>query len=113
MREFFPTAPATIGRIFYVSQQGSDSGDGSAGRPFRTISRGARELRAADTLIVGGGLYRETVPLSGLKQNITVTVSLFFPTLRLSCMITRPPAGRMTSSSAPNVRSTTSFDQPA
>ena len=65
MREFFPTAPATIGRIFYVSQQGSDSGDGSAGRPFRTISRGARELRAADTLIVGGGLYRETVPLSG------------------------------------------------
>lgn len=65
MREFFPTAPATIGRTFYVSQQGSDSNDGSAAHPFRTIARGTRELRAADTLIVGGGLYRETAPLIG------------------------------------------------
>ncbi len=39
----------------------SDENDGSAGHPFRTISRAAREAMPGDRVRIHAGLYRETV----------------------------------------------------
>lgn len=45
----------------YVSKTGSDNNDGSKSRPFLTISGAAQIADAGDTVIVGGGTYRECV----------------------------------------------------
>jgi len=47
---------------FYVSKEGDDSSSGRAPvEAFLTISRGVRDLKAGDTLIVRPGVYREQV----------------------------------------------------
>ena len=46
---------------FHVSVNGSDAGDGSAARPFRTISAAAQVAQPGDTITVHGGTYRERV----------------------------------------------------
>lgn len=45
----------------HVATTGSDSADGSADEPFRTINRAAALARPGDTVIVHGGEYREWV----------------------------------------------------
>ncbi len=45
----------------HVSTTGSDEGDGSAERPFRTINRAAQLARPGDTVLVHAGEYREWV----------------------------------------------------
>src|ERR1700744_3299670 len=45
----------------HVAGDGADPADGSAGRPFRTISRAAELARPGDTVIVHAGEYREWV----------------------------------------------------
>ena len=52
------TAP---GATYEVAPSGSDSGDGSAARPWRTLKRGIEALHAGDTLLVHGGRYEEAV----------------------------------------------------
>src|SRR5262245_11670337 len=47
--------------VLHVATSGSDAADGSAQRPFRTISRAAGVARAGDTVVVHGGEYREWV----------------------------------------------------
>jgi hypothetical protein len=42
---------------YYVSLQGSDSGDGSSGAPFRTMMRAYEKMAGGDTLIVKNGIY--------------------------------------------------------
>jgi hypothetical protein len=44
-----------------VATNGAGTGDGSASRPFRTISRAAELARPGDTVIVYAGEYREWV----------------------------------------------------
>ena len=63
MRKFLPQTPLQMGQVYYTAKNGSDDNPGTRERPFLTISRGARELRLADCLIVGEGVYRETVEL--------------------------------------------------
>ena len=46
---------------FHVAMTGSDSSDGSQGRPFRTINQAADLARAGDTVVVHEGEYRESV----------------------------------------------------
>ncbi len=46
---------------FHVATDGADTADGSAGRPFRTISRAAELARPGDTVMVHAGEYREWV----------------------------------------------------
>ncbi|WP_226997123.1 right-handed parallel beta-helix repeat-containing protein [Tessaracoccus aquimaris] len=46
---------------FHVAVDGSDLAPGTAERPFRTISRGARAAMPGDTVRVHGGEYREWV----------------------------------------------------
>lgn len=41
--------------------QASDDGDGSAGRPWETISHAAAVARAGDRVLIRGGTYRERV----------------------------------------------------
>ncbi|WP_433306458.1 right-handed parallel beta-helix repeat-containing protein [Actinoplanes sp. CA-030573] len=47
--------------VLHVATTGSDSADGSAERPFRTIDRAAAVARAGDTVVVHAGEYREWV----------------------------------------------------
>jgi hypothetical protein len=48
-------------RTFYVAPRGSDSGHGTRARPFRTLARALRGLRAGDLLYVRGGTYDERI----------------------------------------------------
>ncbi len=45
----------------HVATTGSDSADGSAGQPFRTINHAAAVARPGDTVVVYAGEYREWV----------------------------------------------------
>jgi hypothetical protein len=47
--------------VLHVATTGSDTGDGSAERPFRTINRAAGVAQAGDTVVVHAGEYREWV----------------------------------------------------
>ena len=47
--------------MYHVAMSGSDSSDGSQGRPFRTINQGADLARPGDTVVVHEGEYREWV----------------------------------------------------
>ena len=53
-------APAHAqGRVWKVLAAAPERGDGSAERPFRTISQAADLAMPGDEIIVGPGLYRE------------------------------------------------------
>jgi hypothetical protein len=45
------------GRVLYVAPNGDDGHQGSAGAPFRTLSRAVEAARAGDTVTVGDGTY--------------------------------------------------------
>ena len=45
----------------HVSVKGTDNNDGSAGKPFRTISAAARVAQPGDVITVHAGTYRERV----------------------------------------------------
>jgi len=47
--------------VLHVATTGSDTADGSAGRPLRTINRAAAVAQAGDTVVVHAGEYREWV----------------------------------------------------
>lgn len=47
--------------FIYVSCKNPNTGDGSKNNPFRTIGQAARIARGGDTVIIGGGVYREWV----------------------------------------------------
>ena len=49
------------GRELHVSSSGSDQGNGSAARPFNTISAAATKAMPGDTITVHAGVYRERV----------------------------------------------------
>ncbi|WP_328470946.1 right-handed parallel beta-helix repeat-containing protein [Actinoplanes sp. NBC_00393] len=61
--------------VFHVAPAGSDTADGSADRPFRTINRAAAVARAGDTVLVHAGEYREWVKprYGGLSDNRRIT----------------------------------------
>ena len=44
--------------VLHVSTTGSDSADGSADAPFRTIDRAAQAAGPGDTVLVHAGVYR-------------------------------------------------------
>jgi len=61
--------------VLHVATTGSDSADGGADRPFRTINRAAAAARAGDTVVVHAGEYREWVKprRGGLSDNRRIT----------------------------------------
>ena len=64
------------GKTYYVSTKGSDKAVGSQAKPFRTIKRAIKALKAGDTLLIRGGTYKEriTVNRSG-KKNQYITIA--------------------------------------
>lgn len=46
---------------YYVSQNGSDSGDGNYSNPFKTIAKAASVANPGDICLIKGGIYRETI----------------------------------------------------
>jgi hypothetical protein len=67
------TQPATA-KTIHVDQQhpsASDENSGAVVRPLKTIGRAAAIVRPGDTVLVHGGVYRETVTLrtSGTEQS--------------------------------------------
>ena len=48
------------GATYYVSPTGSDSSNGSAGAPFKTIQKAANIVNPGDTVIVKDGVYSDT-----------------------------------------------------
>ena len=56
---------STLGAAtYYVATDGSDRARGTEDRPFRTITRGLRELQAGDTLIVRDATFSPGILLS-------------------------------------------------
>ena len=49
--------PASTARVIYVDPAGSDSGDGDAARPVRSIGRAQDLAAAGDTVLVAPGTY--------------------------------------------------------
>ena len=59
----------------HVAPKGDDANPGTEAKPFATIQAGVNKLQPGDTLLIHGGVYRETVtfPASGTEaQPITV-----------------------------------------
>ena len=51
------TTIVTVGTTYFVAPDGSDSGPGSADRPWATINHAAETAVAGDTVVVRGGQY--------------------------------------------------------
>jgi len=58
-------APAP-GAEYYVATTGSDANAGTLAEPFATIQHAADVMEPGDTCYIRGGVYRETVDLSGV-----------------------------------------------
>ena len=60
---FQPSTGSAAGITYYVSaENGSDSNNGtSLNTAFKTIQKAADMATAGDTVLIGGGVYRETV----------------------------------------------------
>ena len=57
-----PLGARAAPRELHVSTTGSDAtGDGSPGRPFRTVQRGAEQAQGGDNVTIHAGVYRERV----------------------------------------------------
>ncbi|HXW70696.1 MAG TPA: right-handed parallel beta-helix repeat-containing protein [Methylocella sp.] len=51
----------TLAANYYVTTNGSDSSNGGASTPWRTLAKATATARAGDTVYVGGGTYYEQV----------------------------------------------------
>ena len=71
---FFGAAFSAAPAEFHVAVSGSDAGDGSPGRPFRTISAAARIAQPGDTITVHAGVYRERIdpPRGGISDSLRI-----------------------------------------
>jgi chitodextrinase len=63
------------GTAFYVAKSGNNSNAGSASAPWLTISYAAAHVAPGDTVYVGAGTYKESVPIS---VSGTVTAPIIF-----------------------------------
>ena len=63
---------------YFVSTAGSDFSAGSLIAPFRTIQRAASLAQPGDTVLIRGGVYRETVaPAHSGTQNAPITFAAY------------------------------------
>ena len=63
---------------FHLAPTGNDANPGTEAKPLATLQAGVNKLQPGDTLLIRGGIYRETVtfPRSGTAENpITVTAA--------------------------------------
>lgn len=57
--------PSRSGATFFVSTTGNDANPGTSASPWRTIQHAANTVHAGDTVQVQGGVYNESVTISG------------------------------------------------
>ena len=62
--------PAT----YFVSRHGDDANDGSAVAPWRTLDKAARTVQSGDTVMIGGGPYREHYVQGGVNLETDVQI---------------------------------------
>lgn len=88
------TPVAATGPVVHVATTGNDnSGNGSAGAPWRTIQRTYDRVAPGTTIVVAAGVYNESLDLQRTvsPQRITIeaetpyTVEITQPSLPLSC----------------------------
>ncbi len=63
---YFPNAPESMGKKYYVAQNAPNASDDNAGTeelPFKTISKAASVVDVSDEVIIEEGTYREEVPI--------------------------------------------------
>lgn len=61
--QFACAAAEDMGPIFYVSEDGDDTGDGSQASPWATIAHGVTQMPDGSTLLVGPGTYTGRIRL--------------------------------------------------
>lgn len=66
------------GRVFYVSPGGSDSNPGTVARPWKTIGKATRTLRAGDVVYIMAGTYREWVLLDDQANSGTAAQPIVY-----------------------------------
>ena len=49
-----------VGRVYHVSPSGDDNHDGSANSPLRTIQKAVEMVNPGETVLIHGGIYRDT-----------------------------------------------------
>ena len=65
---------ACLAGTIHVSPEGSDSGNGSADAPLRTLAKAAALAQPGDTVLIGDGIYRETLaPVRSGKPGAPIT----------------------------------------
>lgn len=57
-------------KTVYVATDGDNSNDGSEGAPFATFFRANQDLVAGDTLVIGGGEYRQTMTITASGTDV-------------------------------------------
>jgi len=67
---FTVSAPGATYEVARLNPQASDSGDGSSGRPWKTIAKAAATAVPGDTVLIRAGIYREqvTIKTNGTPQ---------------------------------------------
>jgi len=72
------TAGWTQAADYYVAADGADSNPGTIEQPFQTIQRAAQLMQAGDTCWIRGGVYRETVKLTGSgRKDLPITFARY------------------------------------
>ena len=81
--------PTPSGAVYYVSTSGSDSADGSAARPWRTLAKAAASTPAGATAIIASGTYAGfTMSRSGSSGS-----PITFQAASVGSVHVTPPAG--------------------
>jgi hypothetical protein len=68
--------PASAAVTYVVSPSGSDSANGSAGAPWRTLGASFKKLRPGDRLVVKGGTYAEQVKVTPVKGTASEPITV-------------------------------------
>ena len=58
--------------VYHMAPDGDDSGDGSAGAPFKTFARAFEVLQDGKTLELAGGVYTEKIRLKAYNNSVTL-----------------------------------------
>ena len=73
----FLSADSATGETYHVAQNRPDASDqnpGTAEKPWKSISKAAETLQAADTIVIHAGIYREHVmPARGGTESLPIT----------------------------------------
>ncbi len=71
---FLGTSADAFTQSYYVSLNGSDSGSGTIGNPFRTIEKAVSVVQSGQTIYVRGGIYYLTTTITITKSGTVNSV---------------------------------------